>query len=192
MNGKRRYCTTCRRAGGAIRQADAGLRSFLIRRQNAIHATLMGTGIHFGVRSMLGEPALVSEAAAFIMVGGVGLIMSLTSMDIGQSLKEAVREEGDKTRAALRDTFEAMDKRMEERDRRIEERLEGVDKRMEERDRRIEERLEGVDKRMEERDRRIEESIDRMSTAIETLARESSGIFKHMLETQNRILDKMS
>jgi len=112
---------------------------------------------------MLGEPALVGEAAAFIMVGGVGLIMSLTSMDIGQSLKEAVREEGDKTRAALRDTFEAMDKRMEERD-----------------------------KRMEERDKRIEESLDRMSTAIETLARESSGIFKHMLETQNRILEKMS
>ena len=160
--------------GSAIRQADAGMRSFLIRRQNAIHATLMGAGIHFGVRSMLGEPALVSEAAAFIMVGGVGLIMSLTSMDIGQSLKEAVREEGDKTRAALRDTFGAMDKRMEERDKRIEE------------------RLEGLDKRMEERDKRIVESLDRMSTAIETLTRESSGIFKHMLETQNRILEKMS
>ena len=156
--------------GRAIRQADAGMRSFLIRRQNAIHATLMGVGIHFGVRSMLGEPSLVSEAAAFIMVGGVGLIMSLTSMDIGQSLKEAVREEGDKTRAVL----------------------ETMGKRMEERDKRIEERLEGIDKRMEERDKRIEESLDRMSTAIETLARESSGIFKHMLETQNRILEKMS
>ena len=167
--------------GSAIRKADAGMRSFLIRRQNAIHATLMGAGIHFGVRSMLGEPALVSEAAAFIMVGGVGLIMSLTSMDIGQSLKEAVREEGDKTRAALRDTFEAMDKRIEERDKRIEER-----------DKRIEERLEGLDKRIEERDKRIVESLDRMSTAIETLTRESSGIFKHMLETQNRILEKMS
>ena len=147
----------------AFRQADASMRSLLIRRQNLVYSILMGIGILFGVRSMLGEPALVGEAAAFIMVGGVGLIMSLTTMDIGQSLKEAIREEGDKTRAALSDTFKAMDKRMEERD-----------------------------KRMEERDKRIEESLGRMSTAIETLTRESSDIFKHMLETQNRILDKMS
>ena len=146
------------------------MRSLLIRRQNLVYSILMGIGILFGVRSMLGEPALVGEAAAFIMVGGVGLIMSLTTMDIGQSLKEAIHEEGDKTRAALSDTFKAMDKRMEERDKRMEER----------------------DKRMEERDKRIEESLGRMSTAIETLTRESSDIFKHMLETQNRILDKMS
>ena len=89
----------------ALRQADAGLRSFLIRRQNIIYAALMGVGVHFGVRSMLGEPALAGVAAVFTMVGGVGIITSLTTIDIGQSLQKAVREEGNKTRAALRDAF---------------------------------------------------------------------------------------
>ena len=89
----------------ALRQADAGVRSFLIRRQNIIYAVLMGVGVHFGVRSVLGEPALASVAAVFTMVAGVGFITSLTTMDIGQSLKAAVREEGNKTRAALRDAF---------------------------------------------------------------------------------------
>ena len=47
-------------------------------------------------------------------------------------------------------------------------------------------------KRIEERDKRIEERPDRMSAALGTPTRESSGIFKRMLETQNHILEKMS
>ena len=89
--------------------------------------------------------------------------MSLTTTDIGQSLKDAIREEGAETRAVIVDLGERMDAR-----------------------------LAAMDERMEERDKRMEERLERMSTSIETISRDNKAFFKQMLDTQNRILEKMS
>ena len=129
----------------------------------------MGTGLHFIVIRTLGWADYLSHAIAFILVGGAGLIMSLTSMDIGEGLKDAVREDGAQTRAAI-----------------IE-----LGKLMEERDKRIVNQLVAMDKRMEERDKRMEERMDRMITTVESISRDNKAFFKQMLEAQNRILEKV-
>ena len=44
---------------------------------------------------------LITEGVAFIAIGAVGLIMSWTTQDIGQGIKDAVREDCELTRKAL-------------------------------------------------------------------------------------------
>ena len=194
---------------GRFRRTGTGARRQIIRRQNLIYAILMGTGLYFIVARTLGLADYLSHGIAFILVGGAGLIMSLTSMDIGEGLKDAVKEDGAQTRAAITELGKlmkkrdkrivnqlvAMDKRMEERDKRTEERdkrivnqLVAMDKRMEERDKRTEER----DKRTEERDKRTEERLERMSTTVENISKDNQVFFKQMLEAQNLILKKVS
>ena len=114
-----------------------------------------------------------SHGIAFITVGVVGFIMSLTTADIGQSLKDAIREEGAETRAVIIDLSERMDARLAAMDERMDARLAAMDERMEERDR-----------RMEERDRRMEERLERMSTTVETISKDNRAFFKQILYTQ--------
>ena len=169
---------------GRFRRTGTGARTLVIRRQNLIYAILLGTGLYFIVTRTLGLADYLSHGIAFILVGGAGLIMSLTSMDIGQSLKDAIEKDGVQTRAAIAELGNLMKKR----DERMEAQLVAMGERMEERDKRMEER----DKRMEERDKRMEERIERMSTTVESISRDNQAFFKQMLETQNRILEKVS
>ena len=119
---------------------------------------------------------------AFIMVGCVGLIMSLTTMDIGKSLRDATHEEGEMTRATIR---EATHEEGEMTRATIREAMTALGERMDERDRRM-------DERMDERDRRMDERLDRMSASIEAMSADNRAFFRQMLEAQNRILEKVS
>ena len=165
---------TLRRVGGGVRRRT-------IRRQLYIYLSLITAGFGFIVESGLEKMHLISEGVAFIMVGVVGLIMSMTTTDIGQGLMHAVREEGDKTRSQFKvivaDFMEAV-------------------------------REDGRQTRalIEERDMRMEKRMDRMSGAIEAMSGEIKAMsgeikamsgdnrefFRQMLVTQNRILEKMS
>ena len=66
----------------------------LIRRQNFIYLTMLAAGSFLMVTSQLADQRLLSEGIAFIMVGLVGMVMSLTTMDIGARIKEEIREIG--------------------------------------------------------------------------------------------------
>ena len=44
---------------------------------------------------------LVGEGLAFILIGIVGMVMSLTTQDVAQGIKDAISEDGDKTREVI-------------------------------------------------------------------------------------------
>ena len=48
------------------------------------------------------NPFFVVEGIAFIIVGGVGLVMSWTTMDVGNQLKKSVLKDGRKSRKYLK------------------------------------------------------------------------------------------
>ena len=162
---------------------------FLIHRQNFIYLFLVGIGIQYLVRSAFGSPILVGEGAAFIMVGCVGLIMSLTTVDIGKSLRdatheegemtratirEATHEEGEMTRATIREAITALGEQLGSQINALGEQLgsqiNALGERMDERDRRMDERMDERDRRMDERDRRMDERLDRMSASVEAMS----------------------
>ena len=148
----------------------------------------MGTGLYFIVARTLGWADYLSHGIAFILVGGAGLIMSLTSMDIGEGLKDAVREDGAQTRAAIT----KLGKLMKKRDKRVVNQLVAMNNRMEERDKRAEERDKLVVNQLVAMNNRMEERLERMSTALENISKDNQAFFKQMLEAQNRILEKVS
>ena len=163
----------------------ARLRSFAIRRQNIVYALLIAIGVQYLARSAFGSPSLVSEGAAFIMVGCVGLIMSFTTMDIAGSLKDVAREEGSMTRDIIREEG-SMTRDI------IREGLEGLGKQ-------IGLQIDALGRRMEERDKRIEERLGQMSAGIESISsdikamsEDNKAFFRQMLEAQNLILKKVS
>ena len=178
---------------------DTKVGRFLIRRQNFIYLLLVGIGIQYMLRAALGSPILVAEGAAFIMVGCVGLIMSLTTVDIGKNLRDATHEEGEMTRATMREAISALGEQLGSQ-------IAALGERMDERDRRM-------DERMDERDRRMDERLDRMSASVEAMSADvkamsadvkamsadvkamsadNRAFFRQMLEAQNRILEKVS
>ena len=199
----------------ALDLTDTKVGRVLIRRQNFIYLSLVGIGIQYLVRSAFGSPILVGEGAAFIMVGCVGLVMSLTTVDIGKSLRdatheegemtratirEATHEEGEMTRATIREAMTALGEQLGSQINALGEQLgsqinalgeqlgsqiNALGERMDERDRRM-------DERMDERDRRMDERLDRMSASIEAMSADNRAFFRQMLEAQNRILEKVS
>ena len=179
------------------------LRSFAIRRQNIVYALLIGIGVQYLARSAFGSPSLVSEGAAFIMVGCVGLIMSFTTMDIAGSLKDVAREEGNMTRDIIREegnmtrdiireegnmTRDIIREGLDGLGKQIGLQIDALGRRMEERDKRMEER----DKRMEERLGQMSAGIESISSDIKTMSEDNKAFFRQMLEAQNLILKKVS
>ena len=84
-----------------LQRTYADARKHIIRRQNAAYAALLAVGSHLAVQGTLRGGDLFSHGIAFITVGMVCFILSLTTTDIGQSLKDAIREEGAETRAVI-------------------------------------------------------------------------------------------
>ena len=82
----------------------------VIRRQSFLYIFLIGLGFVLIHMSNLRNPQLVTEGVAFIVIGIVGLIMSWTTHDVGQGIRDAVVEDGDKTRDRLDDVVAAIDR----------------------------------------------------------------------------------
>ena len=78
-------------------------RGLTIRRQSVLYTILVGLGSALNYLSGLRDLPLITEGTAFMAMGAVGLIMSWTTQGIGQSIKDAVREDGELTRTALRE-----------------------------------------------------------------------------------------
>ena len=164
------------------------LRSLAIRRQNVVYALLIVIGVQYLARSALGSPSLVSEGAAFIMVGCVGLIMSFTTMDIAGSLKDVAREEGSMTRDVIREGLEGLGKQ-------IGLQIDALGRRMEERDKRMEERLGQMSAGIESISsdiKAISSDIKAISSDIKAMSEDNRAFFKQMLKAQNLILKKVS
>ena len=119
---------------------------------------------------------------AFIMVGCVGLIMSLTTVDIGKSLRDATHEEGEMTRATMR---EAIHEEGEMTRATMREAISALGEQ-------LGSQIAALGERMAERDRRMDERLDRMSASIEAMSADNRAFFKQMLEAQSRILEKVS
>ena len=201
------------RAKGRALRVGGGVRRHTIRRQLYIYLSLIGTGAYFVAESGLEKLHLISEGAAFIMVGIVGLIMSTTTTDIGQSLMLAVREEGKTTRAVNRKLVKHM--------------VKVLDNTVREEGRQTRAAIEEIGRQAEERDARMEKRLDRMSSAVEAVSNDIKAVsndikavsndikavsndikavsndikavsddnrefFRQMLEAQNRILEKVS
>lgn len=66
----------------ALRRDGVGVRSQTVRRQVYIYLFLIGVGVYFVAGSGLEKMYLISQGAAFILVGAVGLITSVTATDI--------------------------------------------------------------------------------------------------------------
>ena len=164
-----------------------------------MHALLICIGLYYIVESAFEERDLINQAAAFIMVGGVGLIMSLTTTDIGKSLRGAIREEGKhrrkehrqtlkehrKTRQAIHELGEGIMNAIHEEGRQTRESIDALG-------RQTRESIDALGQRMEERDARMDKRLDRMSATIETMSRDNRDFFRQMLEAQNRILERPS
>ena len=85
-------------------------RSLVIRRQSFLYIFLIGLGFVLIHMNNLRNPQLVTEGVVFIVIGIVGLIMSWTTHDVGQGVRDAVVEDGDKTRDRLDDVVAAIDR----------------------------------------------------------------------------------
>ena len=175
------------------------LRSLAIRRQNVVYALLIVIGVQYLARSALGSPSLVSEGAAFIMVGCVGLIMSFTTMDIAGSLKDVAREEGSMTRDIIREGLEGLGKQIglqiDALGRRMEERMEERDKRMEKRLGQMSASIESMSsdiKAVSSDIKAVSSDIKAVSSDIKAMSEDNRAFFKQMLEAQNLILKKVS
>ena len=185
-----------RRAGSRLRR----LRRLLIRRQNLVYVTMVGSGVFLLAESVRGALEHIGLGTAFILTGGVGFVMSLTTMDVGRSLMTAFGKEGRKTRAVIR----ARAERAEVRARRAEanaeanaearaERAEAnAEARAERAEANAEARAERAEANAEERNTRVLDRLDRVAVSIETMSSDNRVFFQRMLETQTRILEKLS
>ena len=190
----------------ALHRAGRGVRGHAIRRQLYIYLFLVGTGAYFVAASGLEEAYLTSEGTAFIMIGAVGLIMSMTTTDIGQSLMLAVREEGRKTRAQNKKLTRGLVKAVREEGRKTRAAISDLADVVREEGRQTRAAIEDLGRQMQESNSRMDERLDRMSAAIETVSNDIKAtsaaikaasddnreLFRQMLEAQNRILEKMA
>ena len=77
-------------------------RNTILRKQNWVYVIMVISGMAMiGASSIISNDLLLSNGIAFIIVGFVGLVMSLTTMDIGSSIKEAIKSANDKTLTKL-------------------------------------------------------------------------------------------
>ena len=147
----------------------------VVRRQNLLHLSIVMAGIGtllagvlvaFWLPSDIGLAyMLVGEGLAFILIGIVGIVMSLTTQDVAQGIKDAIREDGDKTReviGGLRGDIGG---------------LRGDIGRM----------LEKQDRMLETQNRLLEKQ-DRMGDALIKVG----DTLGHLVENQNRLLAKMA
>ena len=77
------------------------LKNSMIHRQHIIFISMMCTGAFLIVMSQLVDLRLLSEGIAFLTVGFVGILMSWTTFDIGNSIKETIRETSAENRVYL-------------------------------------------------------------------------------------------
>ena len=171
-----------------------------------IYLSLIAAGAYFIAASGLERPHLISEGAAFIMVGAVGLIMSTTTTDIGQSLMLAVREEGRKTRASnerlVRHMARVLVKATREDGRQTRAAIGELGRQIEERDVSMEKRLDRMSAAVEAVSndikavsndiRTMSNDIKAVSNDIRTMSSDNREFFRQMLEAQNHILEKAS
>ena len=72
-----------------------------VKRQNWIFIVMISAGSAMLVLSQITYPQLLSEGIAFIIVGCVGLLMSIITSDIGSSIKKAVYDMGKQNEKGL-------------------------------------------------------------------------------------------
>ena len=190
---------TKRRGGAAPRRPASGLRRLrrlLIRRQNLVYLTMVGSGAFLLAESARGVLEHIGVGTAFILTGGVGFVMSLTTMDVGRSLMTAFAKETRKTRVVIKVRAERAEANAEARAERAEANAEAREKRAEAnaeaREKRAEARAERAEANAEARNTRILDRLDRLADSIEDMSRGNREFFQRMLETQTRILEKLS
>ena len=86
-------------------------RNTILRKQNWMYMSMVISGMAMIVASsiiamiaagsIISNNLLLTNGIAFIIVGFVGLVMSWTTMDIGSSIKEAIKSANDKTLTKL-------------------------------------------------------------------------------------------
>ena len=152
------------KAGGGRPRASA--RGLAIRRQSVLYTMLLGLGSVLIYLSGLRDLPLVTEGVAFIAIGAVGLIMSWTTQDVGRGIRDAIREDGDKTRGRLDSVVEAVD--------RVGASVEKVG-----------ENVEKVGESVE----KVGESVEKVAASVVAMSKDNRDFFRQMLEIQKSILD---
>ncbi len=92
-----------------IKKAGEGIKKRIIKRQNIIYFTLIGIGTSFAVTTISGTKDMTGEAIAFIITGSIGIIMSWTTTDIGESIKAVMREVGRNNQKILKSIAKSQD-----------------------------------------------------------------------------------
>ena len=92
-----------------IKKAGEGIKKRIIKRQNIIYFTLIGIGASFATVTISGTKNMTGEAIAFIITGSIGIIMSWTTTDIGESIKDVMREVGRDNQKALESLAKSQD-----------------------------------------------------------------------------------
>ena len=107
-SGEQASGTFERQGAGQGRRPRTRARGLAIRRQSVLYSFLLGVGSILIYLSGLKDLPLVTEGVAFIAIGAVGLIMSWTTQDIGQGIKDSVHDDGALTREGLREVTAAV------------------------------------------------------------------------------------
>ncbi len=94
MNAERIIMLITKRESKCITKMTYKVKAGLIRRQHLVYVAMICTGIFLIIMSQLVDQRLLSEGIAFLIVGFVGIVMSWTTFDIGESIKEAVYQVG--------------------------------------------------------------------------------------------------
>ena len=70
------------------------IRQFIVRRQMRVFLAMIIVGIGLLLTSLVSEHDTFAQGIAFIIVGFVGVLMSWTTYDIGNEIKEEIRTVG--------------------------------------------------------------------------------------------------
>ena len=135
-------------------------RNTILRKQNWMYMSMVISGMAMIVASsiiamiaagsIISNNLLLTNGIAFIIVGFVGLVMSWTTMDIGSSLKEAIKSANDKTLTKL----DGMEKSLTKLDK-----LDGIEKSLTKLD-----KLEGIEKSLTKLDK-----LDGIAQSLESI-----------------------
>ena len=96
------------------------MRLAIVKRQQTIFLTLFGVGLfllalglYMVVSGQESGTNLIGEGIAFITIGSIGMIMSWTTFDIGNSIKDAVKEIGMQNQEIGRQNLEVSKQNLE-------------------------------------------------------------------------------
>ena len=153
---------------------------------------MVGSGAFLLAESARGVLEHIGVGTAFILTGGVGFVMSLTTMDVGRSLMTAFGKESRKTRAVIDARARQAEARAERAEARAERAEANAEARAERAEANAEARAERAEANAEARNTRILDRLDRLSGSIEAMSRDNRKFFQRMVETQTRILEKLS